>query len=95
LDAVRLRHLAIEVADELPIWIVEGTSVGRLFKQVLAQRTMALFLIWLITGIALSALHVVNIGNVAHIAGLLFGALQDPEARIVTLNGAGGLGKTR
>jgi rhomboid protease GluP len=45
------------------------------FKQVLMKRTLVLFLIWLVAGFGLTASQLLNIGNVAHISGLVFGAL--------------------
>jgi GlpG protein len=45
------------------------------FKQALTQRTMELFLVWLVAGFVLTGLHLLNIGNVAHITGLVFGVL--------------------
>jgi rhomboid protease GluP len=43
------------------------------FKEILDDRTIAMLLIWLVGGIILTALEVMNIGNAAHITGCLFG----------------------
>lgn len=43
------------------------------FAEVLDPRTIALFLIWLVGCIFLTYAQAVNVGNAAHISGLLFG----------------------
>lgn len=43
------------------------------FHDVLTPRTIELFILWLFACFALTYLDLVNVGNAAHVAGLLFG----------------------
>ncbi len=43
------------------------------FNEVLGKRTVNLFIIWLFVCAIIARLNILNIGNVAHISGLLFG----------------------
>jgi GlpG protein len=44
------------------------------FARILSQRTIAMFVIWAVACVYFTYTHVMNIGNVAHISGLFFGA---------------------
>jgi GlpG protein len=43
------------------------------FAEILDQRAVAIFLIWLVACVAMTAANVLAVGNAAHFSGLLFG----------------------
>ncbi|MBV9469542.1 MAG: rhomboid family intramembrane serine protease [Abitibacteriaceae bacterium] len=53
-------------------WMVREQQPA--FKQILNEQTIQIFLLWLVGCIVATFFHLANIGNAAHVGGLVFGA---------------------
>ena len=71
------------------MWLTRGRFPS--FQSVLNQSTIMLFLVWLVGCLFLTLSHIWNVGNAAHVAGLLFGAgcgawlIYQPRRRLIAV----------